>query len=578
MKSNKRNPEPLKQAQPTAPVPPPGIPWWWGAVLAAIAILVYLPALRGPFLFDDLGLSALRPGHGEPLIIYFYRGVRLISNLSLGLDRIVWDMNPLPYHLQNLFLHGVNAWLVFIIVRRLLDRTGTAARNASLAAFAASAVFLLHPLQTEAVSYIASRSEVLCALFTYAAIALFLGNRENGVGWGRAMGILVLMGLGILSKEPAVAGIVVILLMDVLLPHDSLSLPREESRLRTVARNWRIYLPTFAAAVAGGLFALRVAGREGSAGVLRGVSPLDYLVTQFQAVWIYIRLFLLPFGQNLDHDFPVVKAPGGVASVLGLMALLALLAGAWIWRKRYPLASLGVLVFLVLLAPTSSILPIADTLVERRMYLGSLGLMLVIAEFAARMKSDQLRLAAIGLVAMVLAMMTMNRNSVYASSQAMWEDSVRGNPSNSRSHAQLAYAYYTEGRCVESVASYERSAQLKKPDDQTLVDWGLALDCAGKPEAAVEKLKAATALGNYWHAWATLGMLLGKQNQTQAALDALNTAITLNPNDDNAYAYRGNVRLAAGEKTFAIADFQKSLALNPANAAAQRGLAVAQGQ
>jgi Flp pilus assembly protein TadD len=128
------------------------------------------------------------------------------------------------------------------------------------------------------------------------------------------------------------------------------------------------------------------------------------------------------------------------------------------------------------------------------------------------------------------------------------------------------------------VKSYERSAQLQKPDDRSLVDWGLALDCAGQSGAAVETLKEAAALGNHWHAWSTLGMLLGKQGQSQAALEALNKAIQLNPGDDNAYAYRGNVRLAAGEKFLAVADFQKSLELNPNNAGARRGLAVAQSQ
>ncbi len=571
MKSNKRNPEPAKPAVSAAPAPiEGGIPWWWGAILAALAVLVYLPALRGPFLFDDLGLPALRPDGGDTIMLYVRRGVRLVSNLSVQFDRLAWDMNPLPYHAQNLILHGVNGWFVFIIVRRLLARVGAEARAASVASFAACTVFLLHPLQTEAVSYIASRSEVLCSLFTYAGIALFLSQREGGVGWGRALIILILMGLGILSKEPAVAGIVVLLLIDLFLS--------AESPWDAVKSNWRLYVPTFAAAAAGGLFALRVAGREGTAGALRGVSPLDYLVTQFQAVWIYLRLFILPFGQNLDHGFPMAKAPGGIGSILGLAALLALLAGVWIWRKRYPLASLGILAFLVLLAPTSSILPIADALVERRVYLGSLGLVLVIAEFAARMKSDHLRVAGIGVLAVVLAVLTMNRNGVYTSALAMWEDSVRGNPTNSRSHAQLAYAYYTEGHCAESVKSYERSAQLQKPDDRSLVDWGLALDCAGQSAAAVDKLKEAAALGNHWHAWSTLGMLLGKQGQSQAALEALEKALQLNPGDDNAYAYRGNVRLAAGEKALAVADFQKSLELNPDNAGARRGLAVAQGQ
>ncbi len=568
MKSKKRNPEPILQAGPAPPAPRPDIPWWWGAALAALTALIYLPALRGPFLFDDLLLPALRPDGGEALIIYLRRGVRLISNLSFELDRLAWDMNPLPYHLQNIILHCVNGWLVFVIVRRLCRRVGIETRAASLSSFAACAVFLLHPLQTEAVSYVASRSEVLCALFTYSAIALFLGKRGDGMGWGNSAAILVLMGLGILSKEPAVAGVVVILLIDVLL--------RQGSLLAAVAPNWRIYLVSFAAAGVGGLYALEVAGREGTAGALSGVTPLDYLVTQFQTLWIYLRLFLLPIGQNLDHGFPMAKAPGGIGSALGLIALLALVAGTWIWRKRFPLASLGVFVFLAFLAPTSSLLPIADPLVERRVYLGSLGLVLVIADFVSRVKISPARMVGAAALLVLLAAITMHRNDVYTSPLAMWQDSVRGNPNNGRSQFQLAFAYYQEGRCAESAATYERAARLQPPDDRLFVDWGLALDCAGNPNAAIAKLREAVAHGNFWHSWATLGMLLGKQNQFQASLEALDKAISLNPGDDNAFAYRGNVRLALGEKAPALADFQKSLELNPANAAAQRGLALAQ--
>jgi len=561
MKNSKRNPERQPIAQ-SAPVPAGSLPWWLWPTLIVVALIAYLPALRGPFLFDDLNLPMMSPTLTDTYAGFFRRGLRALSNTSLLLDRHLWGENPAPYHAINWLLHCANAVLLFLCIRRLLDWAGREERPRHIAAAVCAGIFLLHPLQTEAVSYIASRSEVLCVFFSYLAYLVFLNN--GAMSWPRAVSVLLLVGLGMISKEPAVALVPVLLLTDLFFR-------------RNPIQNWKLYAPMILGGAVLGFRFYSIASKEGSAGASIAATPLDYLFTQFQAVWIYIRLFIIPIGQNLDHGWTIAKAPGGPLAWLGLIGLLAVLGAAWHYRQRFPLAALGALTFLVLLAPTSSILPIADPLVERRVYLASLGLLLILAELLTRVRLDQTRLAILAALCLVLAVFTFQRNGVYASTEAMWKDSLQANPNNYRAHFQLAYAYYAEGRCTEAAQQYQYAAQLRTPDYRLLVDYALALDCAGDQTQAIAKLRQATTLERNSHAWSVLGVIYGKSKQTDQALEALNQALTINPRDEAALVTRGNVHVLMKQPALAIADYDAALQINPSSQAALQGKAAAAG-
>jgi len=537
---------------------------WIGLALAAAAVVAYLPALRGPFLFDDLYLPMTVRSVNDPWIVYVKRGVRAVTNLSLLTDYAIWGLNSTAYHVVNLCFHLLNGWLVLRILRKLLIRAGRPENQAAYGAVFGSALFLLHPLQTEAVAYIASRSEVLCAFFAYAACLVFLPSKSaDRMGWGRALAILFLLGLGMTSKEPAVAMAGVFLLLDVWFS--------EGLGVRNVAAKWKLYVPMILGGGAAGAAMIRIVGREGSAGATAGISPLDYLFTQFKAIWVYVQMYVLPFNLNLDHDFPRTKAPGDLLAWLGLLGLIGVVACAWIYRRRYPVATLGALMFLVLLAPTSSILPIADTLADRRVYLGSIGLAAIAAEFVSRMKRDALQISGLIALLAVLCGITAVHAGLYTSALAMWQSSVELNPNNSRAHFHLADAYYQQGRCQESLQHFETAGRLKTPDIRLLVNWGLALDCAGNSEAAVTKLRQATDLNQGSHAWRVLGMILGKRGELAKSMDALNQALKLNPQDENALVYRGDAYLLSGQPLQALADYEEALRLNPSDEAALQG-------
>lgn len=548
-----------------APAPAALHPAWLWAALCALTLLAYAAALGGPFLFDDTGLDALREPP-PPWTLFLLRGARAVTSLSLLADRQMAGLDPRVFHAVNILLHLLNGWLVWRILGRLLARLEDHVRPE--AALFGAGLFLLHPLQTESVAYISSRSELLCAFFSYAALLAFLNAPPERCTWPRAAGITALVALAVLSKEPAVAVPAALLLFDML-SEGGIS-------LRPALRRWKLYVPMMAGAALLGVKLFLTLSREGTAGATAKHAPADYLLTQFKVIWLYFRLIVLPLGQNLDHAYPVVKAPGDGGSWLGLVALAALLAGAWRLRRRFPLLLWGLLFLLVLLAPTSSMVPIDDAMAERRLYLGFPGVAMIAAGLAGRRPAGAGLSWSLAAILLVLGFLTMRRAELYTSAQAMWADSVEVNPSNARALFHLGFAYYEQGRCPDAVRQYQKAAAAGGETYDLLVDWALALDCAGDSGEAIGKLKKATTLMRHSHAWSTMGMIYAKRGELEAATQALGQALQIDPQDAVALVYRGNVFLLKHEPAAALADYEAALRIRPDDPGAFAGKQSAQ--
>jgi tetratricopeptide (TPR) repeat protein len=533
---------------------------WILALLLAAAFLAYLPALGGPFLFDDLSLESLLQSPPSWQLLAA-RIARSVSNLSLLAEAGLSGSNPKSFHFTNIALHLLNGLLVWRILEALLARRGPLSQADRLAAAAGAGLFLLHPLQTEAVAYISSRSEVLCAFFAYSAFLLFLHGVETTLP--RSLAITALLALGALSKEPAVAMAGVFVLFDLLL--------QEQAGFRALLRRWKLYVPLLAAASAVGIKLYLMLSREGTAGATGKNKPVDYLLTQFEVLWQYFRLLLLPVGQNLDHAWPVAKAPGNAGVWLGAAALACLLAVLWRFRRRYPLALFGMLFLLVLLAPTSSIVPIDDAMAERRVYLGSPGVAMIAAEFLRRLRPSAIASGAAA-VLIVLAGLTWKRAELYTAAIPMWEDSVSSNPKNSRAWFHLGFAYYADGRCSDAAQAYEKAASTATaPDYQLLVNWATALECSGRMDEAIARIREAERLEHRAQGLAILGRIHAKQGRLDEALNVLNEALQLDPSEENALVFRGNVYLLRNQPAEALADYEQALRMNPSDSAAITG-------
>ena len=167
--------------------------WACVSVAALIAGLwLYSPALNGPFLFDDFGLPFQLTSRVEPLASWV-SGVRPVLMFSYWLNNRLWGDGAFSYHVVNVLIHTANVGLVFLIFLRLMGMAGWSDKRARIASAIGAAVFLVHPLETESVSYVAGRSESLASLFLLMAYVCFLYRRRESIAWSEALAVMLLV-------------------------------------------------------------------------------------------------------------------------------------------------------------------------------------------------------------------------------------------------------------------------------------------------------------------------------------------------------------------------------------------------
>jgi len=459
------------------------------------------------------------------------------------------------------FLHFLGSLVITFIAARLLELSGTTGRARTILSAIAGGLFLLHPLQTESVAYVASRSEVLSVLLYMSAFAVFLYRRTESMTILRAATVLVLFAGAISTKEHTLTLAALLIFTDYYWG------------LGGIRKNGLLYaMLTLAAAGAGFYVWLELKGAPTAGFNVAAFTPADYFFTQCRMIWMYVRLFFLPFGQNVDPDIAVSRSLLDHGAVFGLAALVALVAAAWIYRKRLPLAAFGVFIFLLLIAPTSSFVPIQDVSAERRMYLPFLGLVLVCLEFLRRLKISQVIGAGVAILA-ICSVLTYQRSQVWANPVALWQDAANKSPRKWRPHFQLASAQYESGSCQDAAQSFEAASRLEQPSFDLLLDWGLALDCAGDWQNAVVRLQQSATLQPSAHVQSQIGMVYAKHNKFEEALAALAQGEAMDPSFEMTYVYRGNIFEATGDKAAAAKQYQRALALNPLNSVARDALA-----
>ncbi|MDQ2901744.1 MAG: tetratricopeptide repeat protein [Acidobacteriota bacterium] len=534
--------------------------WWpyWLGLLAAIycAFEVYSPGINGPFVFDDLTLP-FGGSHAADLPFRAWLGVRPLLMISYWLNYQLSGESTFSYHVVNVALHVANSILVFSIVRRLLE-FAAAGRRDLLAIFAA-AFFLFHPVATEAVTYIAGRSETLSVLFFFGAFTLFLYRRSQAISWPVSAAILTLFAAAINTKEHTAVLPLIFLLTDYFWnPGFSLT---------GIKHNWRLYIPMAAATAAGILFLLRYLSTAPTIGFhIKDLSWYQYFFTECRAFFVYARLFLFPAGQNVDYDFPISQTVSDHGAIFAMLAIIALVGAAIYFRHRYPLASYGFLMSLILFAPTSSFVPIADVIAERRLYLPFIGLLLIPIEFLSRLQWERKTLAVVlASICLVMGFLTYRRNGIWSSALALERDAVEKSPRSARAREQLGFAYFFEGRCAEAVAEYAAAGNYSKPTYMLYLDWGVALDCNKEFDKALEKLRAAAAIQPAAQAYAAIGRVLSRQGKWDESLAALKEAESLDPSFARTYIYRGAIHQDLGQMQAAETDYQLALRYDPRN-------------
>ncbi len=555
------------------------LPWWaWAALFAVsflVLLVVYAPSLNGEFLFDDIALKfRAEPEYFRWTAWQAMQGDRPLSGLSYWLSYQAGSGRPMPFHAASLLLHAASATLLGYILLRLLTLLNLAFDSRLSLALLGAAVFLLHPAQSESVAYIAAHPETLCVFFYFAAIALFLSRTAPVVNWSMSAGIAICFVLAMLSKEHALTLPATLLLLDLWVYRQPLP--------AILRGGWRLYALLAAGTAIGAAVVLRTLATATTAGfAMDDLKWWEYLLTQGRAILLYLRLWLLPVGQNGDYLFPISRGFFEHWAILAWALIAAGLALALRYRQQAPLMALGAVLFLLVLAPTSSVLPIQDAAVERRIYLASLGLLPLTVGLLLRLRVSHFFLWVGGVaLLLLLAFATYQRSQVWASGNAFWTDVLAKNPDSWRANVAIGLQALEANRCPDALALFEKARPRVAANFQASwhSNYARTLDCLGRLDEAeaayLESLKGernAAVLSQ-------LGVHYGRRERYVDALRVLDEAIQLAPNFPPAFSNRGNIYARQGDCARAIQDFQQALRLMPGNTAAQRGLTYCQQQ
>src|SRR4051812_42445682 len=415
------------------------------AVLLAVALAAYLPSLAGPFHFDDYNVIVNYPTvHSwSALFERASSGVRALLKASYTLNWTL-DSDAFGFHLVNVALHAANTVLLYLIGRRLIPDN---VRNYSLLP---ALLFALHPMQTEAVTYISGRSSSLMATFYLSALLAYL----RGAHWAWSCLLFV---LALATRETAVTLPAALLLVEIC---------RETEWRRIVRRqgaHWAIL-------AAGGMFILMNARYFDLIAYGYGERSLhDNLLTQVGAISYLVWHLVTLSDLNIDPALPTLSE---WTPTLALQAslLLALLAIGVFNLRRRPWLAFGILWFFLQLAPTNSIVPRIDAANDRQVYLACWGLF-----FALASTIEAPRVAAIALC-LVFAGASVMRQLDYIDEISLWEASVRSSPWNARAHNNLGFAYYEAGRREDARREYRTAlffdpSHRKAKANLVLLNW-----------------------------------------------------------------------------------------------------------
>ena len=468
------------------------------ALVAAAVLAAHLPAIRGEFLLDDVGEIAENPAIRTlwpPWVPMFAGGHlphRPLPYYSFALNYAVHGLDPLGYHAVNLAIHLVNGFLVWRILRRLCAHATADPTTADLVPGIAATLWLLHPLTTQPVDYVYQRMELLAATAILAAITCFLaaGGARRPARW--LVGCVMASALGMLCKETAVVIPAVLLLTGWWLHAVRRAAGHPALRAGAIAS---AFWPALAATV--GIAIAVVAGQRERFSELAGptVGRLTYAVNQPLVILDYLSKAVWPAQLCFDHYRQPARQPAALAAAfVGVGAVLAIAA---VRRRAWPSFALGVGLFVLLLAPTSSLLPVTDLEVEHRMYLPLAVLVAggVAAAWAATrwwlgntVGVRRTWLASMLAVGLVMAVTTSLRTAVYATRLGMWADVVDKAPLNPRAWAILADELRKRGAAEQALVAIDRSLAI---EPQSAVAQGMRADLLLLLDRPAESLAAA---------------------------------------------------------------------------------------
>jgi len=510
-----------------------------------LGIMIYSGTFHNQFVFDDnpnIVNSQLVRDLKNFYTLNLEHLVRPFGLYTFALNYHFHGLDVTGYHAVNLIIHILTScmvyWLVVLILSTPVMQTDRISEHKKIIAGFSALLFMAHPVQTQAVTYIVQRLASLAALFYLSALSMYIKGRliKNS---GLLSTFLFMMAgfsalLGMLSKETLFTLPFAVLIIEFFFLRKPVKSPLKFNKIKLL---WGIpfvlflliipYLNYFSISY---VFQPRISQRYGDP----AVTPFFYLITQFKVIVYYIKLLLLPVNQRLDYDFPLSVSFFEPKVILSFLFLSALLYLAFrLYKSKKYIISWGLIWFFLTLSVESSIIPLPNVIFEHRLYLPMFGFVLTaVASLYYLLWENHSKAMMITVVSLVclLSVMTYQRNKVWKNNYTLWSDNVKKSPNKDRAHYNLGLALADRGMNDLAIREFYRTLSLNPTH-----------------------IKACTSIGNAF----------SKQGKFNEAIKEFDRALKMNPEYAEIYYNRGNVFIETGKYNEAVNDFEKALSLNP---------------
>ena len=582
-------------------------------IIVVLGILIYSNTFNAPFVLDDdhsiVNSSSIKDVRHFIDLQSMY-GNRHIGFLTFALNYKMHGLDVTGYHIFNLFIHLLNGllvyWLVILTFRTPYasaylqkDVLKTSAPYRWIPLFTAL-LFVSHPVQTQAVTYIVQRFASLTTLFYLASLVMYIKARGSDSSkkarYAFYAASIVSAILAMRTKEIAFTLPVMVVLYEFMF-------------FRGDIKKRVLYLLPFLLTMfiipLSMIFTLSTMFTQGGSTGASGIDELtkmagsvdisrwDYLNTQFRVIVTYIRLLFFPVNQNLDYDYPIYRTFFTPPVFLSFFVLL----GVFCWgiyllyrsnksdqanRFWYRLIAFGIFWFFVTLSVESSIIPIVDIIFEHRLYLPSVGffmaLMSGIAFIHVRLANRGKAVAKVVMPVMILAVIILSltahaRNMIWRNEVTLWEDVVKKSPYKARPHTNLGLAYEKQGRIDD--AAEEHQTAIKHGPDYAIAhnNLGGAYYKQRRFDDAIKEYQTAIKLSpGYTAAHYNLGLAYQEQGRLDDAVREYQAAIKRDPNHSEVHYSLGGAYYKQGRFDEAIQGYQTAIKLKPDHAKAHNNL------
>ena len=546
-------------------------------LLSTLATLIYSDTFSSSFHFDDEPNIVQNRQIRTPSTFLDVSGGRYVGFLSFALNYRFGRLEVFGYHLVNLLIHITNGVLVFTLVSLLFHtpgiRSGLPARSqlpesgirrhSSWVALTAALLFLTHPIQTQAVTYIVQRFASLATLFYLFSVVCYLkwrlappDGRHRYWWYAGALGSAI---VAMKTKEISFTLPFMILLVEGLFFRPSA---------------WRQWAPVIPFLLTLPIIPLAHSGAIGEAeggfaSETTDIGRLSYLLTQARVMLTYLRLLVLPIHQNLDYDYPIYDswlAPPVFLSLLFLVFFLGVILYRLFYSSSWRLVAFGVLWFFLGLSVESSVIPIRDVIFEHRLYLPGVGLMVAASVIVIGLvhRWGAAAFMVVGIVVATFSVATYQRNLVWKDEISLWSNVVEGSPNKARAHNNLGAAYAKQGRTEEAIRQHLIALRLQPELPKAHNNLGAAYAKQGRLEEAVEEYVTEARLHpRSPDAHYNLGNVYVRQGRPEEAITEYVTALRLDPDLPNVHNNLANVYAQQGRLEEAIDESSIALQLNP---------------